>query len=112
MQKPKNAALAKNAVKKIRTHPIQVLNRKYHSTFRYPSSARPTPAVAPTKHCVVDMGIPRKEANATVSDVANSIQKPRDGVIFVILNPTALMMRYPKKMKPRSINKPPKARTQ
>jgi len=53
-----------------------VINRGF--TFADPPS-KPTPIVPPTWHCVVDIGIPRKEAMITTVPADNSMQNPLEG---------------------------------
>ena len=45
-----------------------------------------------TTLCVVEIGKPSNVAVVTVSADASSMQKPRDGVSFVILTPTIRMI--------------------
>ncbi|KAL3759872.1 hypothetical protein ACHAWU_007616 [Discostella pseudostelligera] len=56
----------------------QIFNRKNQSTLCRPPT-NPTAVTAPTIHCVVDTGIPKKEAVTTVSDAPNSADEPREG---------------------------------
>ncbi|KAL7435547.1 hypothetical protein ACHAXH_005860 [Discostella pseudostelligera] len=56
----------------------QIFNRKNQSTLCRPPTS-PTAVTAPTMHCVVDTGIPKKEAVTTVSDAPSSADDPREG---------------------------------
>ena len=49
--------------------------------------AKPTPITAPTAICVVETGIPVREAITTVAAAANSAENPRVGISSVILVP-------------------------
>ena len=50
--------------------------------------AKPTPKIEPINMCVVETGIPVREASTTVVAAASSAQKPLDGVSSVIFLPT------------------------
>ena len=49
--------------------------------------AKPTPITAPTTICIVETGIPVREAITTVAAAANSAENPRVGTSSVILVP-------------------------
>ena len=55
--------------------------------------ANPTPITAPTRVCVVEIGRPNFEHIKTKEAEANVAQKPREGVISVILSPTVAITR-------------------
>ena len=55
--------------------------------------AMPTPSTPPTSVCVVDTGMPRREARTIVVAAANSAAKPRLGVSSVIFLPTVSITR-------------------
>ena len=57
--------------------------------------AIPTPNTAPTKVCVVEIGIPVDDATTMVIDAANSAAKPREGVKCVIFLPTVAITLRP-----------------
>ena len=73
--------------------------------------ARPTPMTEPTRVWLVDTGRPSLEQTRTVVAVANSAEKPRDGVMEVIFLPMVSMTRYPQVPRPTTIPAPPNART-
>jgi hypothetical protein len=72
--------------KKVATHPKTTLKMYQAFTFLEPPT-NPTPIVPPTWHCVVEMGIPRKDAMTTTNEAASSMQNPREGDMWVILYP-------------------------
>ena len=55
--------------------------------------AKPTPRTAPTSVCVVEMGMPMREARTIVVAAAISAAKPRLGVSSVIFLPTVSITR-------------------
>ena len=55
--------------------------------------AIPTPITEPTRMCVVETGIPVREATTTVAAAASSAQKPRVGVSSVMRSPMVAITR-------------------
>ena len=49
--------------------------------------ASPTPSTEPTRVCVVETGMPSREASTIVVAAASSAAKPRLGVSSVIFRP-------------------------
>lgn len=72
----------------------------------------PTPMMAPVTVCVVETGIPNSVANASVSALAVSEQKPLTGFNLVILIPMVFTIRQPPKQVPKAITKLHKMTTQ
>jgi hypothetical protein len=75
-------AVAKNAT----THKTTTTANDNQCTDPKPSAA-PTPAIAPTMHCVVHTGRPMEDAVLTMSDAAKFAELPRLGLISTSLNP-------------------------
>ena len=69
------------------THDIKILPTTRKSIAAMPL-ANPTPKIAPTRVCVVEIGRPVYEANTTVEAAPISAEKPRVGVSSVIFSPT------------------------
>ena len=57
--------------------------------------AKPTPRMAPTRVCVVEIGSPVPEASTTVEAAPSSAANPRLGVSSVILRPTVMITFQP-----------------
>ena len=74
--------------------------------------AKPTPMTAPTRVCVVEMGIPSREAMRIVAAAPNSAEKPRVGVSSVIFFPMVSMTRHPHVARPMTMPMPPRANVQ
>ena len=74
--------------------------------------ANPTPMTEPTRVWVVETGKPILEQIRTTVAPAKVAQKPRDGVISVILFPMVSITRLPQTRSPSTIKPPPKARIQ
>ncbi len=72
--------------------------------------ANPTPMTEPTRVCVVETGNPILEQIKTMVAAPKVAQKPREGVISVILLPIVSITRLPQTKSPKTIQAPPMAR--
>ncbi len=75
-----------------------------HLTAEKPFS-EPTPIIDPVTVCVVDTGIPRAVAVASVIALAVSEQKPLTGLSLVIFMPIVFTIRQPPKHVPSAMTK-------
>jgi hypothetical protein len=74
-------------------------------------STSATPAIAPTRQCVVDTDRPSMVADRTVAAVPICAANPRENVNLMIFSPTVAMHLYPCVASPRTIPTPPALKT-